>query len=113
MKRKTHRLVALAFGAAVTAAATGAAADGIPYRQVADMLYQVMSADRTVYTKMVVQRLAVDEKVVVASEHFRDEAALPLPAQMFRFGAETVMDKTDAFSYALLSLAPINRKNGL
>ena len=112
MKRKIHKLIALVLGAAVTAAAPGAAADSISYRQAADMLYRVMSADRAVYTKMVVQRLAVDEKAIGASEHFRDEAALPLPAQMFRFGAETVMAETDAFSYALLSLAPINRKNG-
>ncbi|MDE0412760.1 MAG: DUF3365 domain-containing protein, partial [Gammaproteobacteria bacterium] len=33
-------------------------------------------------------------------------------AQMFRFGAETVMDNTEEFSYALLSLNPINKTNG-
>jgi len=61
---------------------------------------------------MVVQRLTVDRKILTASEHFEDDAALPLPAQMFRFGAETVTDNTEDFSYALLSLHPINRKNG-
>ena len=80
--------------------------------RVADMLYQVMSADREVYTRMVVQRLTIDEKVITASEHFEDDQALPLPAQMFRFGAEEVMDNTEDFSYALLSLNPINKKNG-
>ncbi len=96
------------------ALATGTlmAADGITYRKAADMLYRVMSADREVYTRMVVQRLTVDEEVLAASEHFEDDSALPLPAQMFRFGAETVMDNTDDFSYALLSLHPINKKNG-
>ena len=41
-----------------------------------------------------------------------DDLALPLPAQMFRFGAEASMDKSGDFSYALLSLHPINKKNG-
>ena len=64
------------------------------------------------HTRMVVQRLTVDEKVITVSEHFKDDAALPLPAQMFRFGAEKVMDNTEDFSYSLLSLNPINKKNG-
>ena len=40
-----------------------------------------------------------------------DDKALPLPAQMFRFGAETVAEKTDKFSYSLQSLWPINSQN--
>ncbi len=101
--------LSLGFGAAMVACAT---AEGIPFERVADMLYRVMSADREVYTRLVVQRLTVDESILTASEHFEDDSALPLPAQMFRFGAETVMDNTDDFSYALLSLHPINKKNG-
>ncbi len=110
MKRRSLWMAGLALG--LGAATAAAAADGLPYQRVADMLYRVMSADREVYTRMVVQRLTVDEKVIAASEHFGDDAALPLPAQMFRFGAEKVMDETEAFSYSLLSLDPINRKNG-
>jgi len=97
--------------AATSALAGPAAAQEIEARTVADMLHAVMESDRTVYTKMVVQRLAGKEKVVKASEHFEDERALPLPAQMFRFGAEMVADKTEAFSYSLLSLWPINKQN--
>ncbi len=111
MKRTSLTIAALAFGIG-SAMAASAAAEGISFRKVADMLYQVMSADREVYTRMVVQRLTVDNKVVTASEHFEDDTALPLPAQMFRFGAERVMDETEDFSYALLSLNPINKKNG-
>jgi len=111
MKRNSRKVAALVFGIG-TVIAAGAAAQGMPYERVADMLFQVMSADREVYTRMVVQRLAVDEEVITASEHFEDDVALPLPAQMFRFGAEEVMDNTEDFSYSLLSLHPINRKNG-
>ncbi|MDE0129695.1 MAG: DUF3365 domain-containing protein [Gammaproteobacteria bacterium] len=108
-----HRKLMIASGLAIVVGiAVGAAAQGIPYPKVADMLYRVVSADREVYTRMVVQRLTIDDKVLTASEHFQDEAALPLPAQMFRFGAETVMDNTEEFSYALLSLNPINKTNG-
>jgi hypothetical protein len=75
------------------------------------MLHAVMNADRTVYTKQVVNRLAVQEKVIKASEHFTDDKALPLPAQMFRFGAELVGEKTDKFTYSLLSIWPVNKQN--
>ena len=110
MTRNPLKPVVIALGAAMAAA--GAAADGITHRQAADMLYRVMSADRAVYTRMVIQRLTRDRKVITASEHYEDEGALPLPAQMFRFGAEAVADETEDFFYSLLSLRPINRKNG-
>jgi hypothetical protein len=77
----------------------------------ADGLFTVMSADRAVYTKEVVNRLQNDEKVIKASEHWKDEKALPLPAQMFRMGAESVASKNPGFNYALLSLWPINKQN--
>lgn len=83
----------------------------IAAKDVADMLHAVMESDRTVYTRQVVSRLAVKEKVIKASEHFGDDKALPLPAQMFRFGAEMVSEKTDKFSYSLLSLWPVNKQN--
>ena len=80
-------------------------------RQFADALHLVMSSDRTVYTRLIVNRLQNKEKVIKASEHFEDDKALVLPAQMFRFGAEMVTEKTDDFSYSLLSLWPINKQN--
>lgn len=107
----SHKLAVLALGAAILMAA-GVAAEGIPHRRVADMLYLVVSSDRAVYTRKVVQRLTRDKKIVTASEHFEDDSALPLPAQMFRFGAEKVEEQTEDFSYALLSLWPINKQNG-
>lgn len=100
-------------GAATAAHAAWFGSDeaSIPAKDVADMLHAVMESDRTVYTKQVVNRLAVQEKVIKASEHFGDDKALPLPAQMFRFGAEAVSEKTDKFTYSLLSLWPVNKQN--
>ena len=112
MKPKSLKRAALGLGAAMTLAATGAQDTGVPHAKAADMIYRVVSADRSVYTRMVVERLTIDEEVITASEHFEDDVALPLPAQMFRFGAELVADETEDFSYSLLSLQPINKKNG-
>ncbi len=78
----------------------------------ADALHLVMSSDRTVYTRNVVNRLVKQDKVIKASEHWADEKALPLPAQMFRMGAEMVAKEGDGgFSYSLQSLWPINKQN--
>jgi hypothetical protein len=96
--------------AAATSAAAPAAA-GIQPKQMADALHAVMESDRTVYTKNVVNRLANVESVIKASEHWKDDKALPLPAQMFRLGAEMVAGKNVGFSYSLLSEWPVNKQN--
>jgi len=70
-----------------------------------------MDSDRAVYTKKVVGRLQNKDKVIKASEHWEDEKALPLPAQMFRMGAELVAKKDVGFTYSLLSEWPINKQN--
>ena len=112
MYGKMRKMKAAVLAGTVACMAMGSAqAEDMEYQQVADLLHLVMSSDRTVYTRMIVNRLAVEEKVITASEHFQDEKALVLPAQMFRFGAEMVAEETDAFSYSLLSLWPINKQN--
>lgn len=80
-------------------------------KQMADSLHLVMATDRAVYTKVIVNRLTKKDKVIKASEHFEDDKALALPAQMFRFGAEGVGEKTNDFNYSLMSLWPINKQN--
>jgi hypothetical protein len=84
---------------------------GIPPRAVADALHAVMEADRTTYAKHVVGRLQDEHGVIKATEHWQDEKTLPLPAQMFRMGAEATAKKGVRFSYSLLSLWPVNKKN--
>ena len=87
------------------------AAIGLPPKQVADMLHAVMAADRTIYAKKVINRLVKEHKVIKASEYFEDEKALPLPAQMFRMGAELVTEKDIGFTYGLLSEWPVNKQH--
>lgn len=78
---------------------------------VADALHAVLAADRAVYAETIVNRLANEEKVIKASEHWKDEKTLPLPAQMLRMGSEKIAEQNLPFSYALLSLWPVNKKN--
>ncbi len=99
-------------------APTSAAMDQklITPKQMADALHMVMDADRTTYTKVIVNRLAFKDKVIKASEHFEDDQALALPAQMFRFGSELVAERISKdpdieFSYSLQSLWPVNKQN--
>ena len=103
-------LTAAACGRTTNAGTTADTASVTP-QQMADALHAVMEADRTVYTRMVVNRLQNDEKVIKASEHWQDDKALPLPAQMFRMGAEMAAQKNANFSYALLSQWPVNTQN--
>jgi hypothetical protein len=77
----------------------------------ADAVHAVLEADRAVYTKQVVNRLQNELGVIKASEHWREDQALPLPAQMFRMGAELATSKQAGLHYALLSLWPISRQN--
>lgn len=80
-------------------------------KTMADALHAVMDSDRAVYTKNVVNRLANQEKVITATEHWQDDKSLPLPAQMFRMGSEMVAAKNKGFTYSLLSKWPINPQN--
>jgi len=84
---------------------------GISPQAMADALHSVMQADRTVYAKYVVNRLVNEEKVIKASEHWQDDKALPLPAQMFRLGSEQAAQEGATFSYSLISEWAINPKN--
>ena len=107
-----NRVARLMLTASAGVALAGAArAEGVTYWQMADALYAVIEADRTVYTRNVVDRLQNDEKVIKASEHWKDDKALPLPSQMLRMGAELVAQKNAGFTYSLQSIWPINKQN--
>ena len=108
MKMKTAVLTSMTlFGLS----ACGNSGGGIEPKAMTDALHAVMEADRTVYTKLIVNRLVKEEKVIKASEHWKDDKALVLPAQMFRYGSERVAEKGMGFSYSLLSEWPVNKQN--
>jgi len=118
MKKYTAVAVVAGLGAAAAVRAVPDVANQpvITPKAMADALHVVMDSDRTVYTRKIVNRLVKKDKVIEASEHFEDDKALVLPAQMFRFGSELVAERTEklpdvTFSYSLQSLWPINKQN--
>ncbi len=89
------------------------AAVGISPQQYTDSLFAVMNADRANYTKLIIKRLGpAGADAIKPHEYWEDlDNGAPLPAQMFRFGAEAVAEVTTEFAYSLQSLWPINPQN--
>lgn len=119
-QRKRNTTLALTVAALLAGGSIAVADIGekpmISPKAMADALHLVMDSDRTVYTRKIVNRLVKKEKVIKASEHYDDDKALVLPAQMFRFGSELVAKRAEKmpdvkFSYSLQSLWPVNRQN--
>lgn len=111
LKTVTRTVVPLVILASVAACSGGKSAGSITPQQLTDSLHTVLSTDRAVYTKLIVNRLQNEEKIIKATEHWKEDKTLVLPAQMFRAGAEMVRDKGATFSYSLLSTWPINKQN--
>ena len=117
MKRRVILGAATAVSITATTAVFAEASNAtVSVKAMADALHLVMDSDRSVYTKKIVNRLVKKEKVIKASEHFEDDKALVLPAQMFRFGSELAMKRAEKlddvnFSYTLQSIWPINKQN--
>ena len=126
IKSRTIGLVAVAVTVAFTAIAcsggggtgtTQATAQvGIAPETVVDYIHTVLLADRTAYTKHVINRLTKLEGKdkpngvvdVEATEFWQDTDGIPLPAQMFRLGSEVALEKTTDFTYNLISTWNIN-----
>ena len=113
MKKTSLVLIPLTM-IAVGCGEQSSAPKGIEPKVYTDSLFSVMKADRTNYTKLIVQRLGpAGAGSIAPDEHWEDkENGAPLPAQMFRFGAEAVADMTSDFTYSLQSLWPVNKQNG-
>lgn len=84
---------------------------GIPAEKVADYVHAVLQSDRTFYTVHVVERLQA-KGVVSASENWQSTNMLPLPAQFLQESNRLVGSTRTGIGYRLLSLWPINKRNG-
>lgn len=117
--KKRYLLIGLFFlwGVAITGCSGqgkgGSEGGGITPLQMADAIHTVLEADRTVYARLIVHRLQNEEKVIQASEHWKEDKALLLPAQMLRAASEFVREEKslDAFSFSLQSPWSINKQN--
>lgn len=83
----------------------------IPAETVADYVHAVIDANRTVYTTHVVDKMQ-EKNIVPALEHWKQEAALPLPAQFLIETGKLVSEKGLGIKYRLASLTPIYVWNG-
>ncbi len=113
--RRGALILLFGFGVTGFAGSSNAATDGtsfnLPVETVADYLYALIEADREVYTKHVVERLQ-NKGVVVASENWEEKNTLPLPAQFLMESGRVVGKKGLGIQYRLISLWPINKRNG-
>lgn len=71
----------------------------VPVNVMADAQYLVLDSNHTIYTNEIVNRLVKKDRVIKTCDHFMDEKALALLAQLFRFGSglfmEQAKDKTE------------------
>lgn len=119
MSKRAIALIALAatiFFNVVACSSPGSQAEGgMAPEKVVDYIHTVARADRTSYTKHVVNRANNLEGkpksdgvlTVEATENWQNTDGIPLPAQMFRMGAELASEEGN-FSYGLISPWNIN-----
>jgi Protein of unknown function (DUF3365) len=84
---------------------------GISPQRVADFVHDIVEADRTVYSTFIVERLQ-QKNILHASEHWENQNALPLPAQLLQKAGKIVAEKGRGIRYRLVSLWPIYERNG-
>ena len=126
-KTRTIGLIAIAITVTFTAIACSGggttqetAQVGVAPEKVVDYIHTVLLADRTAYTKHVVNRLKTLEGKskadgvvpAEATEGWNQTGGVPLPAQMFRLGSEVAADTAEekgiGFTYNLISTWNIN-----
>lgn len=78
----------------------------IPPEMVAEYVHAVIEANRTVYATGVVEKMQ-ERGIVQAAEHWKQENALPLPAQFLIETGRLVAQKGSGLKYKLVSLWPI------
>jgi hypothetical protein len=122
LRTRTVAFISMVLAVAVVAAACGGgggttaqAGGGISPELVTDYIHTVLEADRTAYTRHVVNRAQVLEGQVKedgvvpveATEGWQQTDGIPLPAQMFRLGSE-IANEAGYFTYNLISPWYIN-----
>ncbi len=124
IRTRTVAFIAIILAVSVTAIScsssggggtTATATAGVAPELVADYIHTVLAADRTAYTKHVVNRVktlegkAKDSGVlaVESTESWEQADGIPLPAQMFRLGSE-IANESGYFTYNLISPWYIN-----
>ena len=91
-------------------ASSANAEENISALRAAEHIHAVIEADRTIYSQYIVERLG-ETVSLKATENWRNENSLPLPAQFLMLSSKIVNSKNLGVQYRLMSLWPINPKN--
>jgi hypothetical protein len=83
---------------------------GISPEIVADYVHSVVQADRTFYTTEIVDRMQT-RGIIFASEHWKNDGDLPLPAQFLLESGRLVAKQSNGIRFRLISSWPINKRN--
>jgi hypothetical protein len=83
---------------------------GIPPEIVADYIHSVVEADRTFYSTEIVDRMQT-RGIIFASEHWKNDGDLPLPAQFLLESGRLVAKQSNGIRFRLISSWPINKRN--
>ena len=98
------------FFLAPTAAHPSGKQSGISAQRAAEYIHAVIKADRTIYSQYIVERLG-ETVSLKATEQWKNENTLPLPAQFLMVSSKIVNSKNLGIKYRLMSLWPINKNN--
>jgi hypothetical protein len=82
----------------------------IPAQLAANYIHAIIETDRTIYSQYIVERLGKTVEMK-ASENWKNESSLPLPAQFLMMSSKIVNSKNLGIKYRLMSLWPINKNN--
>jgi hypothetical protein len=82
----------------------------VPATRVTDYLHAIIEADRMFYTVHIVERMQRTGSMT-SSEHWREENALPLPAQFLRESSALGAEIGSPVRYRLIARWPINPDN--
>jgi Protein of unknown function (DUF3365) len=82
----------------------------IPPETVAGYIHSVVQADRTFYTSDIVEPMQT-RGIIYASEHWRKDGDLPLPAQFVLETGRLVAKQPNGIRFRLISSWPINKRN--
>ena len=77
---------------------------------VAEYLHNVIQADRTFYQIAVVDRMQ-ERGMIYASEHWKENGELPLPAQFLQESGRLAAEQRNGIRFKLISNWAINKKN--
>jgi hypothetical protein len=83
---------------------------GISAGMAANLIHAVIEAGRITYSEHIVEHLS-EQNVLAATENWRQENSLPLPAQFLSMSSQFSNSRGIGMKYRLLSLWPISKNN--